>query len=205
MLVSFGEVSSEFNRFREERWAIACCLAACTQRLNPQLQKYFVQNTTVEDVHRFRTSQDVLARIWTCVRERSEVELLQVEEQEEFEHLLLAEDVAFAAGHPYAVDAMESIALTSRYLSSEDIREAIATSEHSYNAVDNFVVNNFNYPTKTDEDERLIVAHPIVQKELQRQMRDLRQACAAPRDQFSMVCAVLRDRALQEGRTVFSE
>lgn len=204
-MISFADVRDEIGRFASNRWAISLGAAACTQRLYPHLEKYFLSNASRENFRRSFICGDVLGKIWACIGARSASDFLQSEELLELENALISEDEAFSAGHPYSVDAMESLAISSRYLVSGNIGEALATFEQSYNVVDNFVVRVLRLSTATLEDEKIVVSQPIVQRELQRQLRDLRQACAAVQRQFPQVCVELKRRAENEGASIFSE
>jgi len=98
---------------------------------------------------------------WEVVLEKV-MELLP-EEQEQWEPFLV-----------YAEHAISSLAYTIRCLLKSEAQEAVWAARRAYEAADQAAIRDLGVQTGSADSEARILAHPIVQRELQRQERDLR-------------------------------
>lgn len=76
---------------------------------------------------------------------------------------------------PYAEDAGASLAYVIRAMVSGDNENLIWAAMRGYEAVDHYVVNEINADYNKPGIEEEILAHPLVQTELNRQERDLNE------------------------------
>lgn len=105
----------------------------------------------------------------------------------------------------YAESAASSIAYGLRAISSDDPREPAWAGQSAYDAVDRFVLMEERNRDKP-WTEGQIRSHPVIQQELQRQLRDidgLVRLSAKP-DSSKDQLATLREVARSQARTVFS-
>ena len=92
---------------------------------------------------------------------------------EEVMELLPEEQDHWAPFHVYADHAISSLAYTIRCLLKPDAQEAGWSARRAYEAADQAAIRDLDVQTGTADTEAKILAHPIVQRELQRQERDL--------------------------------
>ncbi|MFO0758498.1 MAG: DUF416 family protein [Byssovorax sp.] len=83
-----------------------------------------------------------------------------------------------------------------------EAQEAAWTARVAYEALDNFVINSAGIDMNKPGEEPRVIAHPLVQAELDRQQRDLDELGAGDRDQ-PRLCARLRARAVAEAAIFF--
>jgi uncharacterized protein YjaG (DUF416 family) len=98
---------------------------------------------------------------------------------------------------PYAEDAATAIAYTLGALASGDPQEAAWAARCASEAADYRVMYGLGV-----ESEARVVAHPIVQRELSRQRRDLEEVVEA-REASPALVARIRDRARSEASSFF--
>ncbi len=77
------------------------------------------------------------------------------------------------------------------------------SAEQAYEALDHFVINRDNVNLNALGAERRIVADPLIQAELARQIRDIDELLGAADEDVKQVAARFRDRAKAEGRIFF--
>jgi hypothetical protein len=76
--------------------------------------------------------------------------------------------------HAYAEDAIASLAYSIRCLITGDPQEAAWAARRAYESADQAAINQLRAEFGRDGAESDIAAHGIVQRELRRQVRDLR-------------------------------
>jgi hypothetical protein len=99
----------------------------------------------------------------------------------------------------YEDDAVASVAYTVRALATAEPQEVAWAGRCAYEAADFFVTRKLG-----DEDEGAVSAHPIVQRELTRQRRDISDLSGAGHNLLA-AANQLRERAISEGATFFDE
>lgn len=123
----------------------------------------------------------------------------------ECERTLPDEDSAWNAGCPYADDATAAILYCLRLISSGDQQEAIWAAKRAYEVADNFVVAHTDHSIDSHEDELEVLHHPVIQNELGRQLRDLRELQRVGTDLPTLqgLCKELRQRAQSDAVAFF--
>jgi hypothetical protein len=91
-------------------------------------------------------------------------------------------------------------ALTSRQ--TGETQEAIWAARQVYDALDHFIIVRDKIDVNSSSAEGTIMSHPLMQNELQRQDRDLRDL-ASGKQQFSSVAQQLCQRARMDSPTLF--
>ncbi|WP_437833015.1 DUF416 family protein [Sorangium sp. So ce1153] len=84
-----------------------------------------------------------------------------------------------------------------------EAQEAAWAARVAYEALDNFVINKERIDTNKPGEELRVLSHPLVQAELDRQWRDVRELLAAKEHESSETIHRLRDRARTESTTFF--
>lgn len=74
---------------------------------------------------------------------------------------------------PLADDALASLAYASECLRNSDAQEAAWAARRAYEAADQAAIRILDIQPGTPDAERTILAHPVVQRELERQERDI--------------------------------
>jgi uncharacterized protein YjaG (DUF416 family) len=102
----------------------------------------------------------------------------------------------------YAENATAAVAyaLTSRQ--TGETQEAIWAARQVYEALDHFIIARDRIDINSSGAEGTIMSHPLMQNELQRQDRDLRDL-ASGMQQFSSVAHQLCQRARMDSQTLF--
>lgn len=77
-------------------------------------------------------------------------------------------------------DTLAALAYSVRSIISDSPDNGIWSAQRAYDAVDFFVSASINAEIYTDSSEVMVASHPIVQQELIRQERDLREIEALP-------------------------
>jgi len=102
-----------------------------------------------------------------------------------------------------AEDAGAAVAYALRCRQSGQAKEATWAARRTYEALDHYVINRENIDTTKPGAEERVLGHPLVQRELARQRRDLDEILCVGDTEVQEVAARLRDRAVTEGTNVF--
>jgi uncharacterized protein YjaG (DUF416 family) len=100
-----------------------------------------------------------------------------------------------------AGDAAAAVAYALRALETSDPQEAAWAARRAYEAADRFVIDRLDVRLDAAGEAR-VMAHPVVQAEISRQLRDLRELLEAQVASIELVVR-LRDRAREESRSFF--
>lgn len=95
-------------------------------------------------------------------------------------------------------DALASTAYAARAAARFDPQEAAWSGRRVYEAAEAFVQRSLDFTSYSPEVERALLNHPIVQRELARQVRDLTELESADFNRHREVFAALRSRAQVE-------
>lgn len=179
--------------------------AACAQRIFPSYAHF--AEVAPDGRSGIEAFADALGRVWasSLFADPEDAVLLQLLAR--CEALLPSEDDAWQAGYPYAEDAATAIVYCLRLVHSGDTQEALWVARRLYEATDNFVLSGAGLTLDQPGSEALILAHPIVQAELTRQLRDLDDLAGAQvvagdsREMYSMI----RRRAESEAPFLFKD
>lgn len=188
----FDDVVQAVTQLPSGLWGRLAFAAACAERLVPFYTCYTKQQDF--DSTPYFASLDY---IWSCLGamkcDEFEVRGLSIE----CERTLPNEDDAWKVGCPYADDATAAILYCLRYISSGDQQEAIWAAKRAYEVADNFVMTHTDYDIGSPDDELKILHHPVVQREIARQLRDLHELplVDAGLSAWQRLCNDLRRRA----------
>jgi len=177
--------------------------AACAERLLPA---YIASPTPAGDPSALR---GILSRLWEDLEGKPMTELEVDAELDAcmgiIENIVPGEDNAGAAvvDHALAEDAASATAYALRCRRSGDGKEAAWAARRAYETVDQYVVDREGVNLNAVGAEELLIEHPLVQAELERQHRDLDDLGAAAADKVSHVARRFRDRATSEGAVLF--
>ena len=86
-----------------------------------------------------------------------------------------------------------------------EAQEAAWAARVAYEALDNFVINKDRIDTNKPGEEPRVLLHSLVQAELNRQERDVRELLAASDRDVAMMVNQLRDRARAEAVVFFGD
>jgi uncharacterized protein YjaG (DUF416 family) len=199
----FDEVSLKMNLEMLDRWGRVAFAAACSERLFPLYVEF--SRTAPAKLVDVKTYSSALDHVWNCLALKDSKENITKALLTKCEKLLPSEEDAWEHGCPYSEDAAASIVFCLRLLLYGDSQEAFWTARRLYEVVDHFVVNSLGCDLCGPEDELLVRESPIVQKELDRQFRDLTDSRAAARTSaaFNELCLVLRNRSKIEASVLF--
>jgi uncharacterized protein YjaG (DUF416 family) len=115
---------------------------------------------------------------------------------------LVPEDDDGRAGGESANDAVAAVIYAVHTVKFGDSREAALPARRCYAALDTYISNELNVDFNQPGAEDAVLGHPVMQAELERQARDLRELRAAG-PQASVVTAQIRLRALAAAREFF--
>lgn len=197
---NFDDVVQETAQLPTGPWGRLAFAASCAERLLP----FYICYAKRQDVDStpYFTALDY---IWNCLDamkwDENEARRLSLE----CERTLPNEDDTSKAGCPYAGDAAAAILYCLRFMLSGDQQETIYAARRTYEVADNFVMTRPAYNIDSPDDELKILHHPIVQNELSRQLRDLRELQLVNSDlsAWQRLCNELRRRAKTDAVVFF--
>lgn len=191
----FDDVIKEVLQLRTGFWGQLAFAATCSERLLPFYRCYVEEKNELND----DPYVSALISVWHCVETMERYENVR-DLLEECEAKLPAEEDAWKVGCPYAGDGAAVILYSLRFLFSKDQQEVIWAARRAYEVADNFVCNLQEQCLGSPNGENSILRHPIIQNELTRQLRDLRELECTANDtqEFLAVCINLKRRASEE-------
>lgn len=176
--------------------------AACAQRLWPCFETFCRWKCRADDRLVVEHSLDAL---WESLTTTAPDRLRLNAMAEQLHELIPNEDDAAEAHSPYAEDAAAAIFYAIRARLDDDIQPIIWSARRVYEALDNFVIRSgfvkAGLPSKS-----IGLAHPLIQRELQRQQEDLRllkDAVINAPNAMTLLHA-FRQRAIEQSETVFA-
>lgn len=113
------------------------------------------------------------------------------------------DDASLGTESAYAEDACVAVVYALKCRHSGDSQEAMWSAERATSTLDTFVINRDNVNLNALGAERRILADPLIQAELARQLRDLDELLGATDEDVKQLAARFRDRAKAEGRLFF--
>lgn len=175
--------------------------AACAERLLPAYRAYSVRRATASK----DTLRWALDRVW----EVASGEKLGVDPEDAFKQCIALvppgdECECENEGQEYAEDAVVAVACSVRVATSGDTSKALVSATRCYEALDTFLSYELDIDFNSPGAEAAVLGHPLVQAELERQRRDLRDLAAAEVTPSEVVQRV-RARAVQEAHLFFGQ
>lgn len=173
--------------------------ASCAERLIPAYARFSEKASMVS--YPPSLYRHALDTIWRAIL-GAEIEKHLVEELEEIcMDSIPTEDDAWRFGEPYAEDTAATVVFAVRAWLNCNHIEAFFAARRVYDVLDNFVVGSIN---SSRFDEKEISAHPLIQKELARQLYDLEmlELKTSPLIEQETIKAI-RSRAEKDSLTIF--
>ncbi len=108
------------------------------------------------------------------------------------------ESRAWCTEEPWAEDAAACIAYSLRARQTGDPQEVAWAARRVYEAVDDYVLNATGQEFQLPAEEKRVLAHPVIQKELERQRRDLDELLTCNHTSRGLDVTRYRRRAVEE-------
>jgi uncharacterized protein YjaG (DUF416 family) len=148
---------------------------------------------------------DILERLWQDLKGTP----MDAQELQESINLLMnlipkEDDIPWIPEQAWAEDAAAATAYALRCRQTGDSREAAWAARRAYEALDHFVLTPIKIDTNVMGVEERALSSPLIQAELIRQLRDLRELKAESERGVAALAQQMRERAKSEAATVFS-
>lgn len=150
-------------------WTRPAFAAAAASRLLPSFRVFHTERPLRDRGE----LDDALGVVWDNI---PEIGIAKTELDKVVDRTLMilpSEILSTSEFHPFAEDAVTSVAYALRALASGEPQEAAWAARHVYEAVDCFATSQICGDSTSFEKDRKILEHPAVQLELSRQQRDL--------------------------------
>ncbi len=174
------------------RVAFAAC---CAQRMMDVCHRFLACSRQND---RTGTCDAALDHVWTHILDASE---MTVTERLLTKIIALIPDQDAPGWTPltaYAEDGLSALAYCLRCVRSADSQDATWAARRVYEALDCLVTNSDNSSPDGPTDEARVVSEPLIQAELERQVRDLADLSAAGDSLSQQLLDRLRKRSAQE-------
>ena len=169
--------------------------ASCAERLFPAYAEFCCRAARGDRA----ALADVLQQVWQhLLDDKMSVDQVRLALSRCMALIPGEKDAPWVDEQAYADDAASAIAYTLRALESGDPQEPAWAARRAYDAADHHVIHRLGI-----EGESQALAHPIVQRELSRQHRDLDELLDA-REESRGLFVRFRDRARTEASTFFA-
>jgi uncharacterized protein YjaG (DUF416 family) len=147
---------------------------------------------------------EILERLWRDIQGiRMDPEELQ--QNIDLSMKLIPEEDPWIPGQEWADDAAAAVAYALRCRQNGKSQESAWAARRAYEALDRFIINHEDIDTNIAGVEERILSNPLIQDELMRQQRDLRELAAVnPQDESTLVQKI-RQRAKAEFIDVFNK
>lgn len=119
--------------------------------------------------------------------------------------LIPDEDDILIPGQEWTDDPAAAVAYALRCRQNGKSQDSVWAAQRAYDALDRFVSNHEDVDPSVAGAEERILSNPLVQDELMRQQRDLRELAAADLQDQSALAQKIRQRAKAEYIDVFNK
>lgn len=176
--------------------------AAAAERLMPAYVR-FTNRTGRGDP---ATLASILGRLWANAQSET-LDSRQVQKDADLSMSLLPIDSAatWVPEQAWAEDAVAALAYALHCQLSGLSQDAAWSARRAYEAVDNFVVAQQETAPNSAQAEEQILAHPLIQRELSRQQRDLEELLTATARNLISISQQIHQRAQAESKSVFQD
>ena len=148
--------------------------AACTQRLMPCYEAFAKKVFFNQETEQFWVP-NTLKRLWKVLYEEQKLPNKEIPDLiKHTDELVPDGDQTWKVGELYAQDAVAALVYTLEVRLTGSLQNAIFCAQCPYDALDNYVINKFSLDPVKD-GEKTILAHPLIQQEFSRQLRDLEE------------------------------
>jgi len=145
----------------------------CAARLLPAIRQYLRSVSEPISINMF---EEALELVWAFVLATTREDVRKAREIEGLilDHMPSEDDPQWTCIFAYAEDAMTSIVFALRAMYSGDLKEIFWAAQTAYEAVDQFVLDTMDVEIIGPREEQMVLQSSVVQLELERQERDLR-------------------------------
>lgn len=175
----------------------------CAARLAPAYQAFHLRTGRGDSAALWSLAD----RLWADLRgDRMSAEEVKTAIDEGMALVPSEDDEGWDETQPYAEDAAAALVYVFRARLSGDVQEAAWSARCTYETFDHLVQAVAGLDPTTPEAEAAILSHPLLQRELSRQLRDLQELAALRRSDAADATARLEAmlaRARSEGDEVF--
>jgi hypothetical protein len=147
---------------------LACATAAAT-RLMPASERF----AAVQATGREGRARDIVAELWQCILTEDPAQQPWPEVLAEVMGMIPGKEVEGGLLTQMAEDALASLAYAIRCLLVDDPGQAEAAVGREYDAVDQAAIRLSGVVPNTPRKEARLLAHPLIQRALGRQHKDL--------------------------------
>jgi hypothetical protein len=147
---------------------LACATAAAT-RLMPACERYALVAATGREGR----AREIVAELWQCILTDDPAQQPWPEVLDEVMSMIPGKEVEGGLLTQMAEDALASLAYAIRCLLVDHTGQAEAAVGREYDAVDQAAIKLTGVVPNTPKKEALLLAHPIIQRALGRQQKDL--------------------------------
>lgn len=169
MTLTFSEANLLSSLSGMEDRAMVAFAAACATRQLSCYEAYAAKFATpcAQEMGKY------VAQVWEAIEHAGASDIDWQQSLESIMNLAPGESDSWTPLHAYADDAIASLAYSVRCLIKKDAQEAAWAARRAYESVDQAAIKALNPELNGPESEARIRSHPVVQRELQRQLRDL--------------------------------
>ncbi|MGK3968402.1 DUF416 family protein [Sorangium sp. So ce118] len=174
--------------------------AACAERLRPAYLTFSARTGRGNP----RQYEAILDLLWSDLDEQRMTDAEVSAHMESCMALIPQEDDGpWINEQASAEDAGAALAYALQCRQSGQSQEAAWAARCSYEALDHYVITHEGLDIKIPGTETRVLSHPLVQAELDRQWRDIRELLAAKEQDITDTINRLRDRASTEATVFF--
>jgi uncharacterized protein YjaG (DUF416 family) len=148
---------------------------------------------------------EILERLWLDI-EGTHMDAQELQQNIDLSIKLIPpeDDIPWIPEQAWAEDAVSAVAYALRSRQNGKSQESAWAARRAYEALDHFVVTHEGIDPNSGGAEERVLSSPLVQAELMRQERDLRELCAEDPQQVAILSEKMRQRAKAESATVFN-
>jgi uncharacterized protein YjaG (DUF416 family) len=148
---------------------------------------------------------DIVERLWRDIK-GTPMDAPELQESINLSMSLIPreDDIPWIPEQAWAEDAAAATTYALRCRQNGDPKEAAWAARRAYEALDHFVQASASSDTITVADEERVLSNPLIQAELMRQRRDLRELKAKSEHGVATLAEKMHQRAKTEAATVFN-
>lgn len=175
--------------------------ALCAERQLPASMDFYRR---IEG-DRWNFIQNLLSDVWSDLEESSQMQQLE-QKIDRLMRIVPQEDDYKEQWSQKATNAQNAgmtLVYVLRTMQTGDVQEAIWSAQVAYEALDNWVINSEHIDINVPGAGKIILAHSILQAELQRQRDDLRDLLSIGERDRKRAIFELRERAVRDSLIFF--
>ena len=171
VMLCFDEEGLRKAISKEPRHRQLAFALAASGRLLP----YYTEYCRISDLSPDPRPFEYLSQLWRVALKEEKPEPLHVMKARDkaLLEIIPCEDGPWNQRHPQAEDAVAALAFSNRTIMDDDPQNAIYAARRAYHSADQFAIHNLNCDFSEPDFEKMLLMHDVVQRELERQERDL--------------------------------